>query len=373
MDDDKKAFNSDLVLKYIINNALRKKSIARNNTLYLQMNVTNRCTEKCKQCYLRNKTLSCNKEAEISEFIDILEQFQGVAKKESKNLIVDLIGGDPLSRPDIFVILEYLSERKIDYGIKGNPYLLFDNLKLLKKLNLRRYQMSLDGLEKTHDMLRSINSYKKTISAIKLLNKENIPVNIKYTISEKNHGDLWPLLYELYENDIRITAFSVARYFKQNEKGFHVSKEYYDKAFAELSQFYRMQIENKDIRIHINLKEHLWIPYLLQKEYILKDYINLIEKNPYLSSCSMISSNSTFITSDGCYDVCPKILHFKKTKNLGEYMKEKEKFLEEIKSNSCLECTWKKFCMGCLAFHTNGSNRRDCDCFLFNCKTKCKC
>ena len=78
--------------------------------------------------------------------------------------------------------------------------------------------MSLDGLEKKHDMSRSLYSYKTTISAIKLLNKENIPVNIKYTINENNQSDLWPLLYELYQNDIRIAAFSVSRYCEQNEK-----------------------------------------------------------------------------------------------------------------------------------------------------------
>ena len=27
-----------------------------------------------------------------------------------------------------------------------------------------------------------------------------------------------------------------------------------------------MQIEKKDIKIYINLKEHLWIPYLLQRK-----------------------------------------------------------------------------------------------------------
>ncbi len=366
MNESKNVFRNDLIIKYIINNSLRQKALNRKNILYLQMNVTNRCTENCKHCYLKDKTLSNNKEAKITEFIDILKQFENVAKKEAKNLIVDLIGGDPLLRSDIYVILEYLDQKKIDYGIKGNPYLLFDNIHLLKKLNLKRYQMSLDGLEKTHDMLRSLNSYQKTMSAIKLLNEENIPVNIKYTISERNQGDLWSLLYELYENDIRIAAFSVSRYYEQNEKGFHVSKEYYDKAFEELSKFYRMQIENKDIKIYINLKEHLWIPYLMQKNYILKDYIKLIDENPYLSSCSMISCNSTFITSDGYYDVCPKIMNFKKTKNLEEYMKEKENFLEEIVKNSCLECTWKKFCMGCLAFRTDSGNKKDCDCFLFN-------
>ena len=55
---------------------------------------------------------------------------------------------------------------------------MFDTVNLLKELNIKRYQMSLDGLEKKHDMSRSLYSYKTTISAIKLLNKENIPVNI---------------------------------------------------------------------------------------------------------------------------------------------------------------------------------------------------
>ena len=85
MDDIKNADKNNLILKYIINKMLRQKVITRKNTLYLQMNVTNRCTENCKHCYLKNTTIPYNQEAKTSEFIDILEQFQGMAQKESKN------------------------------------------------------------------------------------------------------------------------------------------------------------------------------------------------------------------------------------------------------------------------------------------------
>lgn len=361
-----KMIDNNLVIQYIINKGLKQKLEIRKDIFYVQMNVTNRCTDNCWHCYLKKNHPVFN-ESSAFEFIEILKQVNRWSQQNSKKLVVDLIGGDPLYKPDIYEILEYLFQENINYGIKGNPYLLQSNVEQLISLNCKRYQMSLDGLEKTHDNFRTMNSYQSTISAIQLLNKYQIPVNIKFTLSNKNVDELWPLLYELYKQNISISSFSVSRYYEKEGKGFHISKEYYDHAFRNLIQFYDMQVEQKDIRIHINLKEHLWIPYLASNHYLFKDFYELLERNPYLSSCSMISSNSTVVTSDGYYDLCPKISNFEKVKDINKYMEKKEQFFNKIKRNFCVGCKWKKLCLGCPAFYM-GSNykERDCDCFFEN-------
>ena len=357
--------DNSLLIQYMVNKALMQRLMTRKEIFYVQMNVTNHCSDNCWHCYLKGKH-NIPDEAGISDFVEILKQVREWAEKHSKRLVVDLIGGDPLSKPHIDKLLEYLAQEKINDGIKGNPYLLGKYIDRLVSMRCKRYQMSLDGLEETHDMIRSKNSFQATLSAIKLLNEHQMPVTIKYTLSAKNSGQLWPLLYNLYEHDIRISSFLVARYHDQRGESFHVSKTYYDETFKHLTEFYNMQIENKDVKIYINLKEHLWIPYLSKKKYLFKDYYELLEKNPFLSSCSMISSNSTIITSDGYYDVCPKISGFGKIKNIYEYMKKKEIYLEEVKNRACLGCEVRKLCLGCLAFHTDSDIRKDCDCFYYH-------
>lgn len=356
--------NKDLIIQYIINKSITQKLKERKENFYVQMNVTNKCSDNCFHCYLKGKHFISD-EVSALDFIEIIEQVDRWANKKSKRLVIDLIGGDPLCKADINMILEYLFSKKIIYGLKGNPYLLLDKIEYLKSLNCSSYQMSLDGLEETHDLLRSEGSYKSTLAAIKLLNIHHIPVNIKFTLSGKNVHDLWPLLYKLYEEGVKIASFSVARYYEKDGNGFHVSEEYYDESLKKLIDFYSMQIENNDIRIFINLKEHLWIPYLAKKEYLLADFYKLVDDTPYLSSCSMLSMNSTFITSDGYYDVCPKIPNFGKEKNFDDYMEKKNKFLNKVKDTSCIGCSYRKMCLGCLAFHMPFKYQKDCDCFLF--------
>ena len=358
--------NYELVTKYIMNKMLRQKFEVRKEIFYVQMNVTDICTEDCKHCYLKEKRKSffCD-EMNALDLINVLRKTFDYVQRNSRKLVVDLIGGDPLAKPDIYTIIEYLYENKIEYGIKGNPDLLFDNIVQLVKMNIKHYQMSLDGLEKNHDWIRSKGSFKTTISAIQLLNEYQVPVYIKFTLSDVNSKDLWPLLYELYERKVKIDSFSVARYFEKGDGGFHTSKEYYDEAYERIIAFYRMQIENHDIRIHINLKEHLWIPYLLKKGHILKECYDLIDGNPYLSSCSILSNKSMVITCDGYYDICPKMQNFNRTKKIDDYMEKKNEFISEIIEHSCNECIWKKYCLGCPAFHTDCGVVKDCDCFLF--------
>lgn len=356
--------NYDLLIQYIINKELIQKLKARNNIFYVQMNVTNHCMENCWHCYLRGRQ-HLLQEAPARDFVRILEQTKEWATAHSKTLSVDLIGGDPLLKSDLDKILSYLANEKINYGIKGNPQMLTDHINNLINRQCKRYQMSLDGLQKTHDSIRSVGSFQATLKAVRLLNEHNMPVTIKYTMSERNCGDLWRLLYSLYENDYQISNFLVARYHQQNGDGFQVSEQYYEDAFEKLKSFYMMQLQNGDIRIHVGLKEHLWIPYLAKKQYLLKDFYELLERTPYLSSCSMISSNTTMITPEGYFDVCPKITSFDKTSDISVYMKRKYIFTETLKHDACKGCRWRTICLGCPAFYTKECTIKDRDCFLY--------
>lgn len=351
--------NDNLMVRYLINKGLRQKLEIRKDIFYVQMNITNKCSEMCSHCYLKEKKFES--EATATDFIEILTCLNIKAISDSKQLVVDLIGGDPLCKSDLYIILEYLNRADINYGLKGNPYLLKKNIKQLINFGCKRYQMSLDGLEKTHDLLRTPNSYKCTIEAIKILNQYQIPVSIKYTLSDKNYYDLWPLLYELYDEGLRIDSFSVARYHADDGKGFHISSSYYDDALDNLTKFYIMQIKRKDIKIYVNLKEHLWIAYLANKRYLFKEFYELTESYPYVSCCSMMGCDTTFITSDGYYDICPKISGFVKTKVYNQYREAKIKYLNRIIDTSCQLCLWNKICLGCPAFHIDG---KDCDCFF---------
>ena len=90
----------------------------------------------------------------------------------------------------------------------GNPELLDDkNLTKLSDCDLKRYQLSLDGLEKTHDFFRSKGSFKRTIEKIRLIREHGIDCNIMFSLYPSNASELIPLMRFLAMNT-EATSFS---------------------------------------------------------------------------------------------------------------------------------------------------------------------
>lgn len=343
------------------------KSKNRTHNNYFQIYVTTLCLEECSYCYLKNKN---KKEVSILEIIDSLKKIIKKCKIDNKNLVLDLIGGDPLLKNGIFKIVDFLKENKINYGIKGNPHLIKKYQSLLKTSEIRRFQLSLDGLENTHDSFRSKGSFKQTLDSIKLLNNLEIPVFIKYTVSSKNIDEIFPLLLFLYQENIKIAGFATARYFDENlDNTFsEIDMEYFlDKSFEAYLKLYSLQLKENKLLINIIFKEHLWYPYLYKKGLILDEVHDTILNNPFSIVCSAISSNSHIIESDGTIRFCPKLLNVYPTKNLEIASKEQLIFQEKIKKTSCIGCFFKNVCTGCPAFHIKNQHNIYIDrgCFLY--------
>lgn len=358
--------NIDLLIKYYINKSYENKLKIRKQIQYFQLYVTNKCSEQCLHCYLKNNT---SNEMNLSEIFKQIDIFILDCIKNKKIPIIDLIGGDPFLRLDIKEILLYLLKKKIKFGIKGNPYFI-KKFKDLIKNNISFYQLSLDGMEKTHDFYRSKGSFNSTINAIRLLNELNIPVFIKFTLNQENEKELWTLLNYLYKNNLLIKSFSISRYYSEDftHSSFN-SKElenHFNNFIKIFIDFYTMQILKKQIKIHINLKEHLWYPYLHKNGFIFDEIHEKISKAKYGISCSLLSSNSTFLKSDGKFILCPKIPCKKDIYDLEVFNEYKSKFLKNILRKNCNGCFYKTVCLGCIAFSKqNNLNNIDFGCFLY--------
>jgi radical SAM protein with 4Fe4S-binding SPASM domain len=138
----------------------------------------------------KNKELSTN---QIVEIINDIENFENKWGAKINNFF--LTGGDPLLRDDWGFIFKELIKKDKNIYVMGNPETLTkDNLKKLSSLNIRGFQMSLDGLENTHDYYRNKGSFKRTIKAIDKLNQYNIKPSIMFTLTPDNKNELIPLM-----------------------------------------------------------------------------------------------------------------------------------------------------------------------------------
>ena len=140
-----------------------------------QWHITDACDQRCAHCYIYGEDKQKKPETASTEsLLLILDKCLTFCEQRSMRPAFCITGGDPLLHPDFWDFAAMLKQVGAPFTIMGNPFhLTSDACKRLKKLGCRQYQMSVDGLEQTHDLLRKPGSYRETMEKIALLNRMN--------------------------------------------------------------------------------------------------------------------------------------------------------------------------------------------------------
>ncbi|MGB9721006.1 MAG: radical SAM/SPASM domain-containing protein, partial [bacterium] len=144
--------------------------------------VTYRCNLNCEFCYVGHKKYP---ELNTSDLKKIIFKIY----KEANVPSVSFTGGEPLLRDDIVSLVEYAHNTGLWTNLITNGTLLNRNLvRSLKKAGLNSAQVSLEGPNcEIHDKITNVKgSFEKTITGIKYLIEENIPVHTNTTVSRHN-------------------------------------------------------------------------------------------------------------------------------------------------------------------------------------------
>jgi MoaA/NifB/PqqE/SkfB family radical SAM enzyme len=141
--------------------------------------LTNNCNLRCKHCYGHFEK---NTIIGISDFENVINQLYDLGCTR-----ITLSGGEPL----------LLGEQLVDYvkivKNKGFPFIALttngtisvsDN-ELYKYFNL--IQVSIDGVEATHDAIRGKGNFNKSISFIKELSKYREKISIMMSVHKSNY------------------------------------------------------------------------------------------------------------------------------------------------------------------------------------------
>ncbi|MEW5760770.1 MAG: radical SAM protein [Candidatus Thermoplasmatota archaeon] len=183
-----------------------------NKPIVLQWHLTNRCNLKCKHCYMHddpNYIDELKNELCFEECIKLIDDFHELLKFIDMNGRINFTGGDPLLKKEIYKLIEYARKKGIFVGILGNPDLLsYKVCKKLKSVGLLRYQISIDGMEKTHDSLRKKGAFRKAIKGIRLLNKVGIPSVVMFTLSKRNACELIDVIRLAAKENVKIFDFA---------------------------------------------------------------------------------------------------------------------------------------------------------------------
>lgn len=161
---------------------------------HVYFSLTSRCNLRCEMCDVARSPSCPVDELTTLEIKRIILQIKEVGTEH-----VIFSGGEPLLRNDILEILEFA----ISCGIKNvalisNGVLLDEPLiEKLIRMQLTHITVSLDGLKKTNDSIRSKGTFKKVVDNLDklIVYREKISsifptVGINFTIMNKNIGDI---------------------------------------------------------------------------------------------------------------------------------------------------------------------------------------
>ena len=153
---------------------------------------TLRCNAKCKHCGSSAGGTNYPDELTTQEIKDFFKQ---TAKDFNANTIwLDITGGEPLLRQDLFEVMEYVTSLGFRWGMTTNGMLITDDVvSKMEKTHLESISISIDGLEKTHDEFRKVKgSFKKIVEGIKKLQKADFlkVLTVTTVVSKENISEL---------------------------------------------------------------------------------------------------------------------------------------------------------------------------------------
>jgi len=127
------------------------------------------------------------------------------------DIVFSITGGDPLTHPEIWNILKEARVFVKKLAVLGNPELLNEkSVAKLKEIGINWFQVSLDGMKETHDNIRSVGSFERTINGIELLKNANIPIVVNSTVSDLNYREMIDVMKLSY--DLGVGKWSFARW-----------------------------------------------------------------------------------------------------------------------------------------------------------------
>lgn len=177
-----------------------------------QWHITEACAQRCKHCnifaeHAAKSLVSMN----WDQMVLTLENIEDFCRTFDRLPYLYITGGDPILHPDFWRLLDLAKEKGIPFAILGNPFHLDDTAcKRLADCGCDKYQLSIDGMEKTHDWFRKPGSFQATLEKIATIKKAGITSVVMTTVSSVNIKEIPEIIDTVVKYKVDVFAF--ARY-----------------------------------------------------------------------------------------------------------------------------------------------------------------
>lgn len=314
---------------------------------YLIFFVTNRCNSRCRHCFYWKELNTKEKDLSLDEIFKFSMELKSLRW-------LTLSGGEPFLRDDIDEICKKFIEntRIKQITIPTNcllPLIIRDSAEKIAKLSEKvkiSINLSLDGLEKTHDFIRGVEgSFKKVeetyLQLIPLTEKyRNLSIRVNTTICNKNVEEIERLGEYVKENFSRIAShnFEIMRGDPKDREFGPPSSKKVEELIPVLEKIWKGYNFFKDS----NIKSKLVVS---TKKKLFNEYVKIMQTNIQPFDCYAGRFHMVLDSTGNVYfcELLPKIGNIRE-KNFNEVWNSPEAIIlrEKIKRKGC-SCTHSCF------------------------------
>jgi heme d1 biosynthesis radical SAM protein NirJ len=158
-------------------------------------NLIRRCNLLCKHCYSISGDVDFPGELTTEEVFRVMDDL-----KAFRVPVLILSGGEPLLRPDIFVISRRAKAMGFYTGLSSNGTLITtENITAIADVGYDYVGISLDGIGATHDAFRRREgSFDAALNGLRLCRDRELKTGLRFTMTMDNAAEL-PKLLELMD------------------------------------------------------------------------------------------------------------------------------------------------------------------------------
>ena len=179
------------------------------NPMLVYWEMTQACGLACKHCRAEAMPTANPFELNTEESKRFLKQLVGFGNP-LPHLI--LTGGDPLSRKDIYELIDYATGLGLEVSVtpSATPELTNDAISKLKAHGIQSLGLSLDGsCAEKHDAIRAVpGTFDRTIEAARHCGRLGLPIQVNTLVAEETADDL-PAIYELLRTSFPVMRWSL--------------------------------------------------------------------------------------------------------------------------------------------------------------------
>lgn len=327
----------------------KKRRMELHYLSYLFFEVTLRCNARCEHCGSSCGDIIQKNEITKEEIYKVLEDIKNSGIYDPRRVMVNITGGEPLVRKDLFEIMAYADSLGYPWGMTTNGMLIDEKVvKEMARTHMYSVSVSVDGLKETHESFRKVpGSYEKILKGLQLmLNEPSIKVvQVTTCVNKKNLDeleDLYKLLLDLGIKHWRIVEVDpIGRAYNNDE----------------------ILLDGNGFKRMIRFMKEKQLEGKMSIEYGCGHYLGNgidtdIRKEPFICYAGI---NIGSVLSNGDIFVCPDV---KRRPELIQGNIRKDNFVEvwekkfkpyrkitRTSNKTCLKCSEWKLCCGD-AFHT---------------------